>query len=71
MTLPRSSRYLADLVRRLRDLPHETEWVEFKENYRRPERVGEYLSALANSAALHGQSHGYVLWGIRKAPTNS
>ena len=67
MTLPRSSRYLADLVRRLRALPHETEWVEFKENYRRPERVGEYLSALANSAALHGQSHGYVLWGIRNS----
>ena len=64
MTPPRSSRYLADLVRRLRSLPHETEWVEFKENYRRPDLVGGYLSALANSAALHGQPHGYVLWGI-------
>ena len=64
MTPPRSSRCLADLVRRLRSLPHETEWVEFKENYRRPDLVGGYLSALANSAALHGQPHGYVLWGI-------
>jgi len=41
--------------------------VEFKENYRNPERVGEYVSALANSAALHGESRGYVLWGIRNS----
>ena len=67
MTPPRSSRYLADLVRRLCALPHETEWVEFKENYRQPDQVGEYLSAMANSAALHGQSYGYVLWGVRNS----
>lgn len=67
MTPPRPSRYLADLVRRLRALPHETEWVEFKENYKRPDQVGEYLSAMANSAALHGQPHGYVLWGVRNS----
>ncbi len=67
MTPPRSSRYLADLVRRLRALPHETEWVEFKENYRQPDQVGEYLSAMSNSTALHGQSYGYVLWGVRNS----
>ena len=67
MTLPRTSRYLVDLVHRLRALPHETEWVEFKENYRRPDLVGKYLSALANSAVLHGQSHGYVIWGVRNS----
>ena len=67
MTPPRSSRYLADLVSRLRALPHETEWVEFKENYRQPDLVGKYLSALANSVALHRQPHGYVLWGIRNS----
>ena len=48
-------------------MPHETEWVEFKKNYRQPDLVGKYLSALANSAALHGQPHGYVLWGIRNS----
>jgi len=67
VTPPRSSRYLVDLVRRLSSLPHETEWVEFKENYRNPEQVGEYVSALANSAALHGESRGYVLWGVRNS----
>ena len=63
----RSSRYLTDLVRELCALPHETEWVEFKENYRRPELVGRYISALANSAALHDKPHGYVLWGVRNS----
>ena len=65
MTRPRSSSYLADLVRQLCALTHETEWVEFKANYRNPESVGKYISALANSAVLHGQSHGYVLWGVK------
>ncbi len=64
MTAPRSSRYLADLVRRLCALPHETEWVEFKANYKSPESIGRYISALANSAVLHGKSRGYVLWGV-------
>ena len=67
MTPPRSSRYLTDLVRELCALPHETEWVEFKENYRRPDLVGRYISALANSAALHERPHSYVLWGVRNS----
>ena len=65
MTAPHSSRYLADLVRELCALAHEIEWVEFKENYRSPESMGRYISALANSAVLHGKSHGYVLWGVK------
>ncbi len=54
------SRYHEDLVRELCALPHETEWVEFKENYKNPEQVGQYISALANAAATRGQSSGYV-----------
>ena len=65
VTAPHSSRYLADLVRELCALAHEIEWVEFKENYRSPESMGRYISALANSAVLHGKSHGYVLWGVK------
>lgn len=45
-------------------LPDETEWVEFKHNNDNPEEIGEYISALANSAALHGKEHGYLLWGV-------
>src|SRR5947207_15571805 len=56
---------LLALVRRLTALPKETEWVEFKENYADPDKVGEYISALSNSAALHGESTAFIVWGIR------
>ena len=26
--------------------------------------IGEYISALANAAALHGKARAYLLWGI-------
>jgi len=52
------------LVRQLVALPNETEWVEFKINKAAPEEIGEYISALSNSAALHGKDVGYIVWGI-------
>jgi len=42
----------------------ECEWVEFKCNKDDPEQIGEYISALSNSAALHKQARGYIVWGI-------
>lgn len=45
-------------------LPKETEWVEFKHNNEKPEEIGEYISALANSAALYGKEAGFLVWGI-------
>jgi predicted HTH transcriptional regulator len=45
-------------------LPKETEWVEFKHDNDKPEEVGEYVSALANSAAFHGKDSGYMVWGV-------
>ena len=55
---------LAKLVRKLCDLPSETEWVEFKHNTTDPEDIGKYISALSNGAALNGRSYGYLVWGI-------
>src|ERR1043166_3607538 len=52
------------LLKSLLCLPKETEWVEFKHNNDNPEEIGEYLSALANSAALHEKESGYLVWGI-------
>jgi predicted HTH transcriptional regulator len=52
---------LAELCRQ----PHETEWLEFKENQERPDDIGEYISALSNSAVLAGRAHAYVVWGMR------
>ena len=60
----RNRDYLLGLVRELCNLPHETDWVEFKVNYRQPQAIGEYISALANAAAVHGKAHAYMLWGV-------
>ena len=52
------------LLDRLRTEPRETEWLEFKVNRYEPQLLGEYLSALANSACLHGKPRGYLAFGI-------
>lgn len=52
------------LVRELTSLTRETEWVELKHNKVVPEEIGEYLSALSNSAALLGKPSAYILWGV-------
>jgi len=64
MTAERSNRYLLSLFHELRKIPHEIEWVEFKHNNDNPEEIGEYLSALANSAALLGKVNAYLVWGV-------
>jgi ATP-dependent DNA helicase RecG len=53
---------LSRLVHSLQVLPRETEWVEFKKNKGDPQEIGEYLSALANSAALLRKNDGFILW---------
>ena len=56
---------LQRLVDHLRTLPRETEWIEFKHNNADSQAIGEYISALSNSAALHRQSKAFMLWGMR------
>lgn len=42
----------------------EIEWIEFKVNNEKPEMVGEYISALANSATLHNVQKAYLVYGV-------
>ncbi|HEU0012475.1 MAG TPA: RNA-binding domain-containing protein [Longimicrobium sp.] len=42
----------------------ELEWIEFKHNNHEPQEIGQYISAIANAAALHDQQVGFVVWGI-------
>jgi predicted HTH transcriptional regulator len=56
--------YWPSLVAELLALPQETGWVEFKHNNESPQAIGEYLSALANTAALQGKAKGYLVWGV-------
>jgi len=64
MTTHYSDEYLISLVNELRQLSKETEWVEFKADNDNPIEIGEYISALSNSAALAGKAFAYVVWGI-------
>jgi ATP-dependent DNA helicase RecG len=64
MTTVRSVEYLTSLVNELRNLPKETEWVEFMVNDAEPQEIGEYLSALSNAAALCGKAFAYLVWGV-------
>src|SRR4051812_6750802 len=55
---------IGELLDRIRSANRETEWIEFKVNDDSPEDIGEYVSALSNSATLHGKRSGYLVWGI-------
>ena len=65
MTSKHSEDYLIGLVGQLCALPRETEWMEFKENNVDPDEIGEYISALANSATLESKDEAYMVWGVR------
>lgn len=56
---------LSALLVELLALSNETEWVEWKLNNDQPEMIAERISALANSAALHGREFGYLVWGVQ------
>ena len=60
----RSTKDYAALVRALCRPDGESEWVEYKRNHVDPVKVGQYISALANAAALSEQPFGYLLWGV-------
>ncbi len=60
-----SNTHLTNLLSQLRALPRETEWVEFKHNNSDPNEIGEYISALANAAAISHKTYAYLVWGVR------
>ena len=64
MSVDRPDHDLRGILNELRKLPRETEWMEFKHNNAEPDEIGEYLSALANSAALTGKVCAWLVWGV-------
>ncbi len=60
----KDANYIKNLIVELVKYPNETEWIEFKYNNSDPHSIGEYISALSNSAALQGKSNAYLLWGV-------
>ena len=55
---------LADIVNQLRSHKTEREWFELKVNWFEPNQIGEYISAISNSAACAGKKEGYFVWGV-------
>lgn len=55
-------------IKRFLALPAELPWLEFKENSATtgPE-IAKYVSALGNSARLHDEPAGYLIWGVSDA----
>lgn len=56
--------HLLDILDQLRRLPNEIGVVEFKKNWKRPDDVGQYISALANTALLDGHDRAWMIWGV-------
>lgn len=61
---------LLKLLEQLLALPRESEWLEFKHNNSDPHAIGEYISALSNSAVVHGRDPAFVVWGIEDGTAN-
>jgi len=53
---------LKTLLSELRSFPNETEWIEFKKN--NANEIGEYISALSNSACIQDKDYGYIIFGL-------
>lgn len=64
---------LKDLIKFIDDLTKlssETECIEFKSNHQSPEKIGEYISGLANSASLHQKPEAFLIFGIEDKTHN-
>lgn len=55
---------LHELIKELCAYDAEREWFEFKENWFDQTQLGQYISALSNSAAIEGRKNSYFVWGI-------
>ncbi len=53
-----------EIIEELRKYDSEREWFEFKESWFKADELGEYISALSNSAAIAGKKSAYFVWGI-------
>ncbi|MBP5551265.1 MAG: putative DNA binding domain-containing protein [Bacilli bacterium] len=51
-------------AKELISMKSEREWIELKENWYNRTEIGEYISALSNSAALYKMSYAYMIWGV-------
>ena len=65
--MPFQNTAINSIIEELRKHLYEQPWVEFKHNNYNPQEIGEYISALSNTAALYNQEHAFMVWGIDDA----
>ena len=66
--MPFEPNTIADIVQEARSLSGESPWIEFKLNdATTQDEIGEYISALSNTAALFNKNHALMIWGINDA----
>ena len=53
-----------EIIKECLQYTDEKEWFELKHNWFEEDELGEYISALSNSAAILGKKYGYFIWGI-------
>lgn len=52
------------LLAKLRAMPAESDWVEFKRSKFDHESAGKYVSGLANAAMFNQEQYAYMVWGV-------
>lgn len=62
--MPFSAENVNLIIERCRIERAEVPWIEFKTNNFNPTQIGEYISALSNTAALFNKQKAYMIWGI-------
>ena len=62
--MPFQKNMINSIIEESRKYLYEQPWIEFKHNNYDPQEIGEYISALSNTAALFNQEHAFLIWGI-------
>ncbi len=65
--MPIEQNLINAIIHEYRGNTSELPWVEFKENNYNPHEIGEYISALSNTAAIYNKSFGVIIWGINNS----
>ncbi len=64
MRMPFQKNMINSIIEESRKYLYEQPWIELKHNNYDPQEIGEYISALSNTAALFNQEHAFLIWGI-------
>ncbi|WP_231917328.1 helix-turn-helix domain-containing protein [Staphylococcus croceilyticus] len=62
--------YLKNIISEKLNNSSEDTTTEFKVNNTDPKMIGEYISALGNSATLIDKDYAYIIWGIEDTSKN-